>query len=189
MAIQNQTIQKLLNPKLEESYDPQALIALIPMQTDQIVADIGAGPGRLSIPLAKYLYGGQLHALDPNSKMLETLREQTERFRLHNVNLIETKLTSLPLDNYSVNGVLMSDVLSEGTHVKRIFKESARILKRGGWLAIVEWIFMADTPRFGPPMSKRWKSEDILEIGSKNQLTRIRSRNLGLSHHVVVFRK
>ena len=44
-------INALLHPTLEESYDPQAMIALVPIHNDQKVADIGSGPGWLSIPL------------------------------------------------------------------------------------------------------------------------------------------
>ena len=46
-------VNALLHPTLEESFDPQSMIALVPIHPDQKVADIGAGSGRLSIALAK----------------------------------------------------------------------------------------------------------------------------------------
>ncbi|MEE8046795.1 MAG: class I SAM-dependent methyltransferase, partial [Dehalococcoidia bacterium] len=64
-------IQALLHPTLEETYDPQSLIALVPIHNDQKVADIGSGPGWLSIPLAKYLYSGTCYAVDIEQEMLD----------------------------------------------------------------------------------------------------------------------
>ena len=46
-------VNALLNPTLEETYDPQSMIALVPIHADHKVADIGSGPGWLSIPIAK----------------------------------------------------------------------------------------------------------------------------------------
>ena len=54
-------INNMLNPTLEETFDPQSMIALIPIHCEQKVADIGSGPGWLSIPLAKYLYLSLIH--------------------------------------------------------------------------------------------------------------------------------
>ena len=62
-------IKALLSPSLEETLDPQALIALIPINTDHIIADIGCGPGLLTIPLAKYLYRGRVYAVDVEKEM------------------------------------------------------------------------------------------------------------------------
>ena len=37
-------VNALLNPTLEETYDPQSMIALVPIHADHKVADIGSGP-------------------------------------------------------------------------------------------------------------------------------------------------
>lgn len=191
MAIKSSTenIEGLLRPGLEASYDPQSLIALVPIHTDQNVADVGSGPGWLSIPLAKYLYGGKLHAIDPRPEMLDAIRRQTEKFRMANVDFMEAKLSALPLDDGSVDGAVLSDTLSEVGRSKGIVKECARILKKGGWLAVVEWAPTGTTLEFGPATKQRVAMDEVLAMGTDNGLTRIRSRDMGFSHYVVVFRK
>ena len=63
-------VEALLNPTLEETWDPQSMIALVPIHAGQKVADIGSGPGWLSIPIAKYLYMGTCYAVDIQKEML-----------------------------------------------------------------------------------------------------------------------
>ncbi|MCZ6539918.1 MAG: class I SAM-dependent methyltransferase, partial [Chloroflexi bacterium] len=75
-------VEALLHPTLEETFDPQSMIALVPIHPDQKVADIGSGPGRLAIPLAKYLYMGTCYAVDVQEEMLKHVREQADKARL-----------------------------------------------------------------------------------------------------------
>jgi ubiquinone/menaquinone biosynthesis C-methylase UbiE len=179
----------MIKPRLEESYDPQSLIALVPIHTDQDVADIGAGPGWLSLPLAKYLYGGHLYAIDIQEGMLEKLAERARRVHVSNIKIVLSKESAIPLDDAIVNGVVMSDTLNEATRPKSLFKEAARLLRKGGWMAVVEWMPVEGDPQFGPPAKQRVPIEQVLEMGVEHGLTRIRSRQIGLSHYVVVFKK
>jgi ubiquinone/menaquinone biosynthesis C-methylase UbiE len=181
--------EELIRPRLEESYDPQSLIALVPIHTDQDVADIGAGPGWLSLPLAKYLYGGHLYAIDIQEGMLEKLAERARRVNLNNIKTVVSKESTIPLDDAIVNGVVMSDTLNEATRPKSLFKEAVRLLRKSGWLAVVEWAPVEGEVHFGPPAKQRLPIDQVLEMGAEHGLTRIRSRQIGLSHYVVVFRK
>ena len=78
-------VNALLNPTLEETYDPQSMIALVPIHADHKVADIGSGPGWLSIPIAKYLYMGTCYAIDVQKEMLEHVEAQGKAARLGNI--------------------------------------------------------------------------------------------------------
>ena len=99
--------EQLLNAGLEETYDPQSLIALAPIHTDQVVADVGSGPGWLSIPLAKYLYGGKLYAVDVQEGMLEKVAERAAKFRLFNVETVLSKESSIPLEDGILDGLVL----------------------------------------------------------------------------------
>ena len=39
-----------------------------------------------------------------------------------------------------LDGLVLSDTLNEATRAKSLLKESARLLKKSGWLAVVEWL-------------------------------------------------
>jgi ubiquinone/menaquinone biosynthesis C-methylase UbiE len=180
---------QLLKPKLDESYDPQSLIALVPIHTDQIVADVGSGPGWLSIPLAKYLYGGKLYAIDIQEGMLEKLAERAAHYRMYNVETVLSKESSIPLDDEIVDGLVLSGTLNEATRAKSLFKESARLLKKSGWLAVVEWLPAAEEQEVGPPIKQRLSMEAVSEMGTEIGLTKVRSRHIGIAHFVVIFKK
>ncbi len=179
----------LIKPKLEESYDPQSLIALVPIHTDQTVADVGSGPGWLSIPLAKYLYGGKLYAVDIQEGMLEKLAERAAAFRMYNVETVLSKESTIPLDDELLDGLVLSGTLNEATRAKSLFKESARLLKPQGWLAVVEWLPADGEPDFGPPAKQRISMDSVVEMGLGLGLSRVRSRQIGPAHYVVVFKK
>lgn len=180
---------ELIRPKLEESYDPQSLIALVPIMNDQKVADVGSGPGWLSIPLAKYLYGGKLYAVDIQEGMLEKVAERAAQYRMHNVETVLSKESTIPLDDGAVDGLVLSGTLNEATRAKSLFKECARILRPSGWLAVVEWLPIEQDSEFGPPAKQRIPMTEVVEMGTSLGLHRVRSRSIGPAHYVVVFKK
>ncbi len=181
--------EELIKPKLEESYDPQSLIALVPIHTDQTVADVGSGPGWLSIPLAKYLYGGKLYAVDIQEGMLEKLAERAANFRMYNVETVLSKESTIPLDDEILDGLVLSGTLNEATRAKSLFKECTRLVKSQGWIAVVEWLPSNGDQDFGPPEKQRLSMESVVEMGTELGLNRVRSRQIGPAHFVVIFKK
>ena len=75
-------VEQMLHPTLEETFDPQSMIALVPIHNDHKVADIGAGPGWLSIPIAKYVYSGTCYAVDVQKDMLKFVEERSTEAKL-----------------------------------------------------------------------------------------------------------
>ena len=116
-------IDNMLNPTLEETFDPQSMIALIPIHCEQKVADIGSGPGWLSIPLAKYLYLGKCMAVDIQNEMLKKVKSQAKKYKLGNVETILSEENKIPIDGDSVEGVVFSDILNEAKDIEKILEE------------------------------------------------------------------
>ena len=56
------------NNQIEAKFDPQSLITLAPINTDQIVGDMCSRSIDLPITLAKYLYRGKVYAIDINKE-------------------------------------------------------------------------------------------------------------------------
>ena len=181
----------MLHPTLDESFDPQSMIALVPIQSDQKVADIGSGPGRLSIPLAKYLYMGTCYAVDVQAEMLKHVREQAANARLGNVETLVSKENKVPLDDESVDGVVFSDVLNEASRPKTLMKEGARLLKKYGWMAIIEWLPPRGNAKseVGPAASKRLAQEEIRAAAEALGLRTLTSRQLTHNRYIIVARK
>jgi ubiquinone/menaquinone biosynthesis C-methylase UbiE len=182
--------EELLKPTLEAAYDPQSLIALAPIHTDQTIADIGCGPGWLSVPLGKYLYGGKLYAIDVQEGMLDILKARLDTFKMKNVEVVLSKESSIPLDDEIVDGAVMSGSLNEAARPKSLFKEAFRLMRKSAWLAVVEWLPpSSEEPPFGPPAKQRIPMEELIGMGEELGLTKARSRQIGQSHYVVIFKK
>jgi ubiquinone/menaquinone biosynthesis C-methylase UbiE len=182
-------IEALLHPTLEETYDPQSMIALVPIHNDHKVADIGSGPGWLSIPLAKYLYMGTCYAVDVQKEMLEQVKAQGQAAKLGNIETIVSKENQVPIDDESLDGVVFSNVLNEASRPKTLIKEGARLLQKAGWMAIVEWLPVDGKAKVGPSGSARLAQQDLREAVEALGLTTLTSRQLSHHRYIIVARK
>ncbi|MQG87843.1 MAG: class I SAM-dependent methyltransferase [SAR202 cluster bacterium] len=182
-------VQALLHPTLEESYDPQSMIALVPIHNDNIVADIGSGPGWLSIPLAKYVYAGKCYAIDVQKDMLKHVKNQAEEAKLKNIETLVSKENSIPLEDNSIDGVALSDVLNEASRPKTLIKEATRLLKKSGWISIVDWLPAEGKSEVGPAASRRVDQQEIRETLESLGLTTLTSRQLTPHRYIIVARK
>ena len=139
--------------------DPQKVMNHIPIMPYHEVADIGSGEGRVAIPMAKFLHDGRIVAVDIDKDKIASLGEAVETANLSNV---EAKLVDegekLPLDNESVDGVMLSVVLHHADDPSFILSEAWRILKRNGWLAVVEIHKREDVE--GHPLEERLDESD-----------------------------
>ena len=202
--------EELLHPRMEEIFDPIALISLVPISKDQVLGDIGCGPGFLSIPLAKYVYDGKLYAVDLQDEMLEYVRKGAERARLHNVETVVSKENTIPLDDDVLDGAVIANTLHEASKPQSLLKEVARLVKKGGWLAVVDWLPADEdgeamttkrrgaaessaheehVQRLGPPAKIRINADQVAEWATGLGLRRISGRELNINHYIVVFRK
>ena len=182
-------IEALLHPSIEETYDPQSMIALVPIHNNQTVADIGSGPGWLSIPLAKYLYAGTCYAIDINKEMLDHVKAQGELAKLGNIETLVSKENDIPLDDASLDGVVLSNVLNEAKRPKGLIKESVRLVKKSGWISIVEWLPIQAKAEVGPAASKRLIQQELREAVEALGFTTLTSRQLTPHRYIIVARK
>jgi ubiquinone/menaquinone biosynthesis C-methylase UbiE len=182
-------IEALLHPSIEETYDPQSMIALVPIHNGQKVADIGSGPGWLSIPLAKYLYAGTCYAIDINKEMLDHVKAQGELAKLGNIETLVSKENDIPLDDASLDGVVLSNVLNEAKRPKGLIKESVRLVKKSGWISIVEWLPIQAKAEVGPAASKRLIQQELREAVEALGFTTLTSRQLTPHRYIIVARK
>ena len=182
-------VNALLHPTLEETYDPQSMIALVPIHNDQTVADIGSGPGWLSIPLAKYVYAGTCYAIDVQEEMLTHVKEQGELAKLGNIKTLVSEENKIPLEDESLDGVALSNVLNEASRPKTLIKEAARLLKKSGWISIVEWMPVTGKATVGPAASKRLVQQEMREAVEALGFTTLTSRQLTPHRYIIVARK
>jgi len=170
-----------------QSIDPQRLIALIPIRPHETLADIGCGAGDLAIPLAKYVFDGKVYAVDTDPEALKQTTERALEIRLGNIDTVLSKPTKVPLDSESLDGAVLASVLHEASRPKSLLKEVARMLRPGGWAAVIEWAEEGDGD--GPPAKKRLSREKALDMAREVGLRRLALRNVDDHRYLLVLHK
>ena len=152
-------IRSLLRPERVQENDPFRIITLLPIDPYEHVADIGCGPGFFSIPLAKYLVHGKLYALDTWDEALNELRRRVSEASLGNVDVLECGPLDFPMPDASVEGVFLAYVLHDTEDRVAFLSAVRRLLKPGGWFAILNW-YRKETEH-GPPLEKRIEPDEL----------------------------
>ena len=150
-------LEELTRSERSEIIDPQTVFGLLPMRVYHHIADIGCGPGYFSIPLAKYAFDGKIYAIDVQQKMLDALEEHTREVRLSNVTPILSKESKIPIDDDSIDGAIIVNSLHEASKPADLLKETIRLLRKGGWAAVIDW--RKEKMEFGPPVAARLARE------------------------------
>jgi ubiquinone/menaquinone biosynthesis C-methylase UbiE len=142
---------KLDDPARLKWLPPSDVIAALNIHSGMAVVDVGAGTGYFSIPIADWLGApGIVYAVDLQLEMLEILRKKLhhgKRKNLCEIELLLGKADCVPLPDRSADLVLLANIWHELDAREAVLKETRRLLKSGGRLAILDW--RADLP--GPP--------------------------------------
>lgn len=152
-------MQVLVSPERRQAIDTDALLAGLPITPRNVVADIGCGPGFLTLPLARYLTEGRVHALDIQQKMLDAVQRSLDTEGLTNTAVALSKENRLPLDDNALDGALLAFVLQEAHDPDALLGEVQRCLNNNGWIAVLEW-HKRDMD-YGPPIARRINPETM----------------------------
>ena len=141
--------------------------------------DAGAGPGRLTIPLAEVVGPtGSVTAVDVQPRMLEYVRQRADERGLTNVRLLLAELgrgTLAALEPETYDRALLVHVLGETDDPAATFRELAAVLRPGGRLAVVEHV--------GDPHYVRYAR--VRELGEAAGLRLLEERRFLLGHTMV----
>ena len=181
--------EKLLNPSLDEAIDPLQIIALIPIRPYEEIGDIRCGPGYLTLPLAKHAYDGKVYAIDSRKQMLGIVRERVDSARLGNVELVPSKRIKVPLEDDALDGAVVCDVLTAAPRPKSLLKEAHRLLRAGGWLAIIDWTDSPSADGAGNGKQKQLSPARVTEMAAELGFSRVTLRLVGGQRYLLLLRK
>ena len=100
----------------------------------KVVVDVGCGTGSALRHVASKLPNCQLIGVEPTPRMLEIAKERAT----NSLDLRAGGAEAIPSENTSVDVVLAFAVLDHVSDLHKAVKEFHRVLKKGGYLAIVK---------------------------------------------------
>ena len=110
------------------------VLSAVGVEEGKAVLDLGCGSGTYTIPAAKLVGDdGRVYAVDVSRKALDRMEEKAEREGLKNIVRIDASAgEKIPLEDETVDVMLLIDVLQEIDDRSALFDEAYRILRQGG---------------------------------------------------------
>ena len=134
----------MLDPLREESLRPAELIARLHLRADAVVADVGAGPGFLTLPLARAVPHGIVIAADIRADYLALAAERATAAKLINVRTRVIPADRPALDPRSVDLALLCQVDHYLRDRASYFAALIPALRPGGRIALINYVRYRD---------------------------------------------
>lgn len=171
--------------------DPGKIISEFDIQEGMSVADFGCGTGYFTILLGqKAGKDGKVYALDVQEPPLDSVRAKAKAAGLENIETVRANLEVLGgsrLPDNSQDMVLLANILFQSTKKTEIISESARVMKAGGRLIIIDW--KRGAGGFGPPDELRTEQADMRALVPANVFSFQKDIDAGSFHYGMIFRK
>jgi 2-polyprenyl-3-methyl-5-hydroxy-6-metoxy-1,4-benzoquinol methylase len=114
------------------------IISSLGLKPGVVIADIGAGPGVLTLPLAKAVAPAKVYAVEIEQGFLDRINAKAKEASLTNIVTVLGAFTDPKLPARDADVVLFHDVLHHIKERAAYLKATARYVKPGGRIAIVE---------------------------------------------------
>ena len=172
--------------------DPKVVVDQLAISLGNQVADFGCGSGYFSFEFARRVGAeqGLVHALDVLPSALEAVASRAKTLGLTNV---VTKRVNLEneqgsgLSPFSMDWIILKDVLLQNKKKDVMLREVARVLKPGGRALIMEW--SPDEALVGPEKGLRVEPEELKKLIAVVGLSVEQELNVGGFHYGFVVKK
>jgi ArsR family transcriptional regulator len=149
--------QKLRHELFGERFEALALAAWLDERW--VVGDLGCGNGQLSALVAPHV--ARVIAVDRSSEMLASARRRLARF--DNVEVRQSELESLPIDDGSLDAAALGLVLHHVAEPDAVLREAGRALRSGGRLLIID-MAKHDRMEYAEQMGHVWLGFEPTEL-------------------------
>jgi ubiquinone/menaquinone biosynthesis C-methylase UbiE len=170
---------RLDDPARQLWLPPAEVLAALRLRSGDTIADVGAGTGYFSLPLAQAVGAeGKVYAVDAQDEMLSLLRQKLHESSVSNVELIHAEAESTALPDACCSLVFLANVWHEFAERSVVLEESHRILKHRGRIAILDW--RPDVEREnGPPLDHRLDASNAVTLLLAAGFHQVASVNVG----------
>ncbi len=120
-------------------------VAALKLKPGDVVADIGAGSGVFTLPLARAVPNGRVYAVDIDQGLVDHIAKKAQEAKAGNVRAVLGAFTDPKLPARDVNVAFIYDVLHHIEDRAGYLKNLAPYLKPGGRIAVIDF-----HPELGP---------------------------------------
>lgn len=172
--------------------DPFFVLNQVSLREKMRVADLGCGAvGHFVFPAAKLVgRDGLVYAVDIQKRVLENIEKKAKVENAANVVTIWSDLErfgATKIDSGSLDVAMLLNTIFQVKDKTTVLKESARMLKVGGHLIVVDWL-RTGAP-FGPPVEGRVEPSFIEQEADKIGLHLTKRFSAGPYHYGLIFEK
>ena len=121
------------------------VVAALKLKPDAVVADIGAGSGVFTVPLARAVTAGKVYAVDIEQGLVDHITQRAHGEKLNNVVGVLGKFTDAAIPSREVDLALIFDVLHHIENRTEYLKNLVPYLKKSGRIAVIDF-----HPELGP---------------------------------------
>jgi ubiquinone/menaquinone biosynthesis C-methylase UbiE len=180
-------VRRMLSPGRTRWQKPARVLKALGVRRGSVVADIGAGPGYFTLPLARAVgANGRVYAVDPGLTHLERLRERLLKAGVRNVTPVLGRGDDPHLPPGSCDIVLVVNTYHHFPSGPAFLRRAATALRPGGVLAGIDFE-KRETP-VGPPVEHRVSREEFLRAATKAGLRVIAEHRFLPHQYFVVLR-
>ena len=115
------------------------IIANLSLEDNSVVADIGAGTGYFSFPVARRVPGGRVLAVDIQEEMLNIIEKRKKQAGIGNIETVLGSATDPNLPAETVDLAFIVDAYHEFSHPFEMSQAIFSALKPGGRLVLIEY--------------------------------------------------
>jgi ubiquinone/menaquinone biosynthesis C-methylase UbiE len=130
----------MLDPLREQALRPAELIARMQVRPDSVVADIGAGPGWLTLPLARAAWRGWVIATDIRADYLAVLARRAAEAGIKNIATRIVGQERNGLDDRSVDLIVLCQVDHYLRDRPTYFASLVKALRPSGRIVLVNYV-------------------------------------------------
>jgi precorrin-6B methylase 2 len=177
----------LERPDRQREERTDLLVDRLPLEPHSVVADIGAGTGYFSFPVAARIPEGRVLAVDIQPEMLTIIEQRGRERGIDNVEPVLGTVTNPGLPAAAVDLIFIVDAYHEFSHPREMSTAMLEALRPGGKLVLVEYRAEDPTVPIKPlhKMSEAQVRKEMTAVGFEWVAT---STYLP-QQHVVVFAK
>ena len=186
-VMSHRRMSRLDRPSREREERTDLLVAALPVEADDAVADIGAGTGYFSFRVAERVPNGVVYAVDIQQEMLDEIERRKRERGVDNIETLLGRVDDPGLSALSADLIFIVDAYHEFSHPREMGVAMYKALRPGGHFIVVE-DRAESSPRSSGALHNMTEAQAIKEITALG-FRWLRTEAFLPQQHFLVFQK